>query len=183
MGVWFWEKFPPRSVVLWRNPCCAWAGFDGPSLYPPLFWDPVTRVLMEGKHTYKKTNVDSVDKTDRIHIFVGEKITSSQGHFQMCNHYQPYKLPNSIAEIGWASKALRNRHWQRCHCYFLRWKIILENVEFALLIKKIVCEFSLPERKKMPGISPCSLHFPCVSVVFAPTWLGADSPQGSGWRA
>ena len=51
-GSWFWEKFPPRSGVLWRNPCCAWAGFDGPSLYPPLFWDPVTRVLMEGKHTH-----------------------------------------------------------------------------------------------------------------------------------
>lgn len=42
---------------------------------------------------------------DRIHIFIGEKITSSQGHFQMCNHYQPSKLPHSIAEIGWASEA------------------------------------------------------------------------------
>ena len=77
-GSWFWEKFPPRSVVLWRNPCCAWAGFDGPSLYPPLFWDPVTR-WRENTHGQKKT-VDSVDKIGWIlHIFVGETITSSQG--------------------------------------------------------------------------------------------------------
>ena len=173
MGVWFWEKFPPRSVVLWRNPCCAWAGFDGPSLYPPLFWDPVTRVLMEGKHTYKKTNVDSVDKTDRIHIFVGEKITSSQGHFQMCNHYQPSKLPNSIAEIGWASEALRNRHWKRCHCYFLGWKISLENVALALLIKKKnVCEFINPQKTKMPGI----YIFPYIFLVF-PWSLQPDGVQ------
>ena len=94
----------------------------------------------------------------------------------MCNHYQPSKLPNSIAEIGWASKALRNRHWQRCHCYFLGWRIIGKQMAslkivwtFAIDEKKNRVWIQTPQKKRCLGF-PCSLHFPCVSVVFAPTW-------------